>query len=126
MACTRAPPQPPRKQTTATPWEFSSYLAHGAPTPGCAVCGYKHRPPPIFGPPQSGAFDGVNKHVRATRSPKHATNIPGGRLSVARCREILGDDAPESDEDLRIVRDHLYTLANAAIDSAMRESVEWD
>jgi hypothetical protein len=37
-------------------------------------------------------------------------------LSLARCRELLGHDAPESDEALSLLRDELSALADAAID----------
>jgi len=39
-------------------------------------------------------------------------------LSLARCRELLGDDAPTSDADVLALRDRLVGLADVAIDSA--------
>lgn len=37
-------------------------------------------------------------------------------LSVKKCREILGHVSPESDADLELLRDQLYTLANASLE----------
>lgn len=38
-------------------------------------------------------------------------------LSLARCRQILGNASPESDADLERLRDQLYTLARATVEA---------
>lgn len=45
-------------------------------------------------------------------------------LSLAECRAIMGNDAPESDSDVEALRDLLYLLSRAAIDSASTEARE--
>ncbi len=42
------------------------------------------------------------------------------RLSIARCRELLGETAPARDEDVVALRDLLYGLANVVLDSSER------
>lgn len=43
-------------------------------------------------------------------------------LSVAECRALLGDDAPELDSDVEALRDLVYLLADAALDLASTEA----
>lgn len=43
--------------------------------------------------------------------------IGGCVLSIKVCRAILRDDAPESDEELQQVRDALYVIAQAWLDT---------
>ncbi len=38
-------------------------------------------------------------------------------LSVSKCRGLLGDDYPLTDEELRSVRDALYGIAKVALDA---------
>lgn len=38
-------------------------------------------------------------------------------LDVARCRELLGEHAPEADADVEFLRDSLAGLAEAFLDS---------
>ena len=45
-------------------------------------------------------------------------------ISVAECRALLGESAPESDRDVEALRDLLYALSDAAIDSASIEARE--
>lgn len=45
-------------------------------------------------------------------------------LSIAECRALLGDEAPELDSDVEALRDLLYALSSAAIDSASTEARE--
>lgn len=42
-------------------------------------------------------------------------------LSLAKCREILGCDSPESDADLELLRDRLYGLARVAVEACPRQ-----
>jgi hypothetical protein len=43
------------------------------------------------------------------------------RLSLARCREILGNDCPESDADLERLRDQLYGFARVVAETLHRQ-----
>ncbi len=43
-------------------------------------------------------------------------------LSVAECRALLGNDAPESDSDVEALRDLMYLLSDAAIDFASQDA----
>ena len=45
-------------------------------------------------------------------------------LSLAECRALLGEDAPEHDSDVEALRDLLYLLSRAAIDSASEQARE--
>jgi len=38
-------------------------------------------------------------------------------ISVAECRALLGNDAPESDSDVEALRDLVYLLAGSVLDS---------
>jgi hypothetical protein len=40
------------------------------------------------------------------------------RLSLLRCRELLGPDCRLSDEDLQAIRDRLYDLAELILETA--------
>jgi hypothetical protein len=42
-------------------------------------------------------------------------------LSLERCREVLGDDAPQSDAELELLRDQLYGLADVLIDGFVEQ-----
>lgn len=37
------------------------------------------------------------------------------RVSLEECRELLGDSAPESDEEVAAIRDHVYRFARWTI-----------
>jgi hypothetical protein len=37
-------------------------------------------------------------------------------LSLERCREMLGEDAPEGESELRDLRDELYAFAHILVD----------
>ena len=41
-------------------------------------------------------------------------------LSLERCRQILGDDAADSDAALEAIRESLYALADIAVDGCLR------
>lgn len=45
-------------------------------------------------------------------------------ISVAECRALLGNDAPELDSDVEALRDLVYLLSRAALDSASKEARE--
>lgn len=45
-------------------------------------------------------------------------------LTVAECRELLGEDAPDSDRDVEALRDILCYLSDVAIDLAAKEAAE--
>lgn len=38
-------------------------------------------------------------------------------LSLEKCREVLGDHAPEDDNELRNLRDQLYALGHQMVDA---------
>jgi|SRR5208283_5648934 len=42
-------------------------------------------------------------------------------LTLERCREILGDDCPQSIRDLEQLRDQLYGLAGVAVEACVRQ-----
>jgi hypothetical protein len=42
-------------------------------------------------------------------------------LSLAKCREILDRDSPESDADLELLRDRLYGLARVVVEACPRQ-----
>jgi hypothetical protein len=51
----------------------------------------------------------------------HAEQEPGG-ISIARCRELLGDDADNmSDEEVLIVARHAESLAQVVIELALQD-----
>ena len=45
-------------------------------------------------------------------------------ISLAECRALLGNDAPESDRDVEALRDLVYALSLSAIESASEEARE--
>lgn len=45
-------------------------------------------------------------------------------MSLAECRALLGEDAPESDRDVEALRDLVYTLSRSVIESASEEARE--
>jgi hypothetical protein len=42
-------------------------------------------------------------------------------LTLERCRQILGDDAPQSNSDLERMRDQLYGLARVVVEACPRQ-----
>jgi hypothetical protein len=47
-------------------------------------------------------------------------------LSVDRCRELLGEECPLTDEELTAVREQLYALALLAMEAAARGQAPTD
>ena len=45
-------------------------------------------------------------------------------LSLERCREILGDDAPADERELEKARDHAYQLARLLLDIYREEKAK--
>jgi hypothetical protein len=46
---------------------------------------------------------------------------PAGLLSVERCRELLGKEAPEDDEDLLKISEQAYTLASLLMSHVLKQ-----
>jgi hypothetical protein len=42
-------------------------------------------------------------------------------LTLERCRQILGDDCPQSNGDLERLRDQLYGLAGVTVEACLRQ-----
>ena len=43
-------------------------------------------------------------------------------LSLERFREVLGEDAPEDDDELHKLRDAIYALGHLAVDAFLAET----
>ena len=66
------------------------------------------------------------KHLGAEKEPSKVTWVAGnsayGRsmmLTVHQARELLADDDDYSDDEMQVILDTLYTLAEACYDSQM-------